>query len=390
MANSPPPPKVLNAVATEERRSAFRRTLQQAGFEVHDALCGSQSLELAAVTLPDVILLDLHLPDMTGFEVCCRLKAHVATAAIPVLHLADPSFEDVEFAGHVEDGDEAFLTHPVEDVELLACVRTLLRERQTQRQFNSFLEAAADAVVICDCDGKIVRANGQAEKMFGYSQQELSGRQIELLMPQRFREPHCYHRAGFTARPVTRPMGAVSDLWGLRKDGSEFPVEINLSPLPGARDTLIASIIRDVTQRKRLEQELRDADRMKNNFLAMLAHELRSPLSAVRMAEQVLRLEVTQTPELDGIMDIIDRQLDSMTRMIDDLSDVSSITKGKLQFRSEREEFSGVMRAAVEASRSRIEARQHRLIMTLPPQSLYLDADPTRLTQVFINLLNNA
>src|SRR6056297_1838722 len=102
MANSPPPPKVLNAVATEERRSAFRQTLQQAGSEVHDALCGSQSLELAAVTLPDVILLDLHLPDMTGFEVCCRLKAHVATVAIPVLHLSDTPLECAEYMNHWE------------------------------------------------------------------------------------------------------------------------------------------------------------------------------------------------------------------------------------------------------------------------------------------------
>src|SRR6056297_850574 len=140
MANSPPPPKVLNAVATEERRSAFRQTLQQAGFEVHDALCGSQSLELAAVTLPDVILLDLHLPDMTGFEVCCRLKARAATALVPVLHLANPSFHDTEFAGHLEDGDEACLIHPVGDAELLACIRIVLRERLRQQQFNSFLE----------------------------------------------------------------------------------------------------------------------------------------------------------------------------------------------------------------------------------------------------------
>jgi len=381
---------VLSVFAAEERQTTFGQTLQKAGFSVRNASSGTEALQLSVAEMPDVILIDLNLPDMTGFEVCCRLKSHVGTASIPVLHLSDAPFEDKGFTSHLEQGDEAYLTHPVDAPELLTCVRTLLRERQTQLQFNSFLEAAPDAVIIVDFNGQIVRANQQSETMFGYKQQELVGQQVELIVPHRFRERHRDHRTGFAARPSTRPMSAVSDLWGLRKDGSEFPVEINLSPLPGPNGTLIASIIRDVTERRRLEHELRDADRMKNEFLAVLAHELRSPLSAVRIAEQIIRLKVSQTPELEEIIDMVDQQLGLMTRLIDDLSEVSLITKGKLQFRPERVELSGVIKAAAETSRPSIEACGHYLTIQLPSQPIYLNADPARLTQIFANLLNNA
>jgi len=384
------PPTILSALAAAEHRTNFSQTLQNAGFDVQNTACGAETLRLAVAKMPDVILLDLNLPDMTGFEVCCRLKSHAATAPIPVLHLSDGPFEDMDFTCHLERGDEAYLTHPVSAAELLACVRMLLRERQTQLQFNSFLEAAPDAVIIVDSEGLIIRVNKQAETIFGYKQQELAGRRVELLMPHRLQERHQVHRTKFAACPSTRPMGAVSDLWGLRKDGSEFPVEINLSPLPSPCGTLVASIIRDVTERKRLEQELRNADRIKNEFLAMLAHELRNPLSSVRAAEQLIRLEMPQTPELVEIFDVIDLQLELMTRLVDDLSDISQITKGKMQFHPERVELGGIATAAAESCRPRIEARGHRLTIALPSQPLYLNADPVRLTQVITNLLNNA
>jgi len=384
------PPTVLTVFAAEDRRTAFGQVLQQAGFQVHSTASGAEALHLALAEIPDVILLDLDLPDMSGFEVCCRLKSHKTTALVPVLHLSDGPFEDMDFTGHLEQGDEAYLTHPVNDAELLACVRTLFRERQTQQQFHSFLEAAPDAVVICNLDGQIVQANGQAEQMFGYLRQELVGQPIEILVPHRFRDPHSQRRANYSACPNTRPMGVALDLLGLRKDGSEFPVEINLSPLPGIQEMLVASIIRDVTERKRLEQELRDVDRMKNNFLAMLAHELRNPLSTVQYAEQLLRLKVPQTPEVAEVLESIDQQLGLMTRLVEDLSEISLIATGKLKFRPERVDLSALMLAVAKACAARIEEDGHRLTVKAPAEPLYLAADPARLTQVFSNLLNNA
>ena len=210
--SEPRPLTALIVDADEGKRYALAQTLQKGGFKVLLASSGADGLRLARER-PDAILLDLHLPDMSGFEVCCRLKSHAATAAIPVLHLSDAPVEGAEFSRHLEEWDEAYLTHPVDAAELLASVKTLLRQRQVKRQFNSFLEAAPDAVVIVDHDGKMVRVNGQAEAMFGYGREELVGQEIEVLLPERFRDRHRGQRAGFMAHPSTRPMGSGLE-WG--------------------------------------------------------------------------------------------------------------------------------------------------------------------------------
>jgi len=267
------PLTALIVIGDEGRRHALDQPLRKTGFKIRDATNGAEGLRYAT-EIPDIIILDLHLPDMSGFEVCCRLKAHAATAFIPVLHLSDAPVDGGEFVAHLEKGDEAYLTHPIDAVELLASIKSLLRGRQAQRQFTSFLEAAPDGVVIVDQDGKIVRVNGEAEKMFGRSREGLIGQEVEILMPERFREKHREQRAGFVANPTTRPMGRSAELWGLRKDGTEFPVEISLSPIPDHRGILVASIIRDVTERKLADERLRQTEQLQKFILDSIPQKL--------------------------------------------------------------------------------------------------------------------
>jgi signal transduction histidine kinase/CheY-like chemotaxis protein len=151
----------------------------------------------------------------------------------------------------------------------------------------------------------------------------------------------------------------------------------------------VAAIL-NITDRKRVEEALRLADRRKDEFLAMLAHELRNPLAPIRNSTQVIRLLGTTDPNVQRATELVERQVQHMTRLVDDLLDVSRITSGKIKLQKEPVELAAVVARAVETARPLIDARRHELAVTLPREAMPLDADPTRLAQVIANLLTNA
>jgi protein-histidine pros-kinase len=126
-----------------------------------------------------------------------------------------------------------------------------------QENFHAFLDAVPDAILVVNSAGELVLANTQAETLFRYHRGELPGKRLETLIPERYRRQHPYHQQNFFADPHMRPIGAGLDLYALRSDGSEFPVEISLSPLPTKAGTFVISIVRDVTERKRAEEQFR-------------------------------------------------------------------------------------------------------------------------------------
>ncbi|HWI57309.1 MAG TPA: histidine kinase dimerization/phosphoacceptor domain -containing protein [Bacillota bacterium] len=159
---------------------------------------------------------------------------------------------------------------------------------QPDTTFHAFLEAAPDAVVIVDRGGHIAIINSLAEKMFGYSRDELLGASVELLVPERFRGAHTGHREGYAKDPRTRPMGAGQELWGRRKDGTEFPVEISLSPLQTEQGTLITSIIRDISDRRQTEERIKASLREKEVLLKEIHHRVKNNL---QVTSSLLKLQ---------------------------------------------------------------------------------------------------
>jgi protein-histidine pros-kinase len=268
---------------------------------------------------------------------------------------------------------------------------------QPEHHFHGFLEAAPDAVVIIDGNGVIALVNSQTEQLFGYGRAELLGRPLEMLMPERYRGSHFAQTRAYTADPRARPMGSGLDLFGMRKDGSEFPIDVSISPLPPQKEIFIASTIRDMTSHRRLEEELRqrtreleEADRQKDNFLSTVAHELRSPLTVLSLAVQFLRLPQADPRLHEQTLSRLERQTAYMARLIEDLLDLTRVRCGTFTLRREVVDLRSVFVTAAETAQPLIDGREHRLELTPFPEPLWVIGDPARLIEVVSNLLNNA
>ncbi len=276
--------------------------------------------------------------------------------------------------------------------------RPMLPASQPERLFHGFLEASPDAVAIVDGGGMIVQVNSQTENLFGYRREELVGRPLEVLMPERFREMHFALQGKYIADdPRPRSMGRGLELFGLTKDGREFPIDVSISPLQLEPGVLIASAIRDMTDHRRLEDDLRarsrelqEADRQKDHFLSAVAHELRSPLSALICVLPILRSPQVDATARQMVSGVIERQTAHMARLVEDLLDLARVRSGELTLRPESIDLTTIAPKAVELSHSLIDARKHNLVVDQSPEPLWVSGDSARLVQVVSNLLTNA
>jgi PAS domain S-box-containing protein len=264
-----------------------------------------------------------------------------------------------------------------------------LRENP-EEQYRLLMENVKDfAIFLLDTNGKIATWNTGAERILGYKEAEIIGQPYSLIfIPQDIVKCQPEYEL-----EVARDKGRSEDeRWHVRKDGTQFWASGVVTPLWDEEGKLrgYAKVMRDITDRKRAEAELAEANRRKDEFLAMLGHELRNPLAPIMNGLQLLRLEQSISPGGHEAIDLIDRQVKHLTRLVDDLLDVSRITRGKIHLRKERVELRAVVNHAVETTRHLIESRKHELTVSLPPESIWLEADPARLEQVVGNLLCNS
>jgi protein-histidine pros-kinase len=260
------------------------------------------------------------------------------------------------------------------------------------------LELAPDAMVIVNGGGEIQLANAETERLFGYPRESLIGAPVETLIPDRFKERHPHHRSYFFATPRVRAMGEGLELSGRRRDGSEFPVEISLSPLATEDGFLATAAIRDVTERKRVEQDLHhanlqleSANRAKDSFLANMSHELRTPLNAILGFTGTLlmglpgELNDAQTKQLRTVQ----RSGRHLLSLINDLLDLARIESGKMQLKIEPIACAEVVEEVAAGLRPLADERGIAL-ETVTVERARLHSDRRALTQILINLTSNA
>jgi PAS domain S-box-containing protein len=525
---------VLCVDDNEGNRYAVVRTLQRAGFRTDEAATGNEALAKVRATRPDLVVLDIQLPDISGFEVCQIIKSDAALASIPVLQVS-ADFTDVEHRTRgLELGADGYLAHPVEPPELVATVRALLRTRHAEekaraaeRHLRSIFDSISEGIALVDARGHVVECNAGLERMLGRSSTSIIGSDLRSIVAGGAEVRDLFRDAVDTRRRQTltlesgdrwllvtcdavvegnsstgavvvftdvseghraqeereqllkREQGALAALrrsesrfarlaesnitgvlaatldgrityandaflaligrqrtdaesgelrWDaitpsgyeavdaraveqlrtrgvcepfekeyVRADGTRVPVVLAGAVVDAPIGSEVLCFVVDMTERKRLERELRArldelqiADQRKDEFLAMLAHELRNPLAAITTGMHVLN-DVGSTEEKPvRLRATVLRQVGLLTRIVDDLLDVSRITRGKVELRKSPVDVVEAVRNALSTVSTAVEDRRHRVELSAPQQSIWVSGDSTRIEQIVWNLLSNA
>jgi PAS domain S-box-containing protein len=385
---------VLNVNDDAATRYLMSKILRSGGYTVLEAADGTSALRMVSQHHPDLVLLDVKLPDMSGLDVCRRIKAEPTTADTLVIQTsATYATTDRKVEG-LESGADIYLAQPIDALELLATIRAVMRtrraeesERRTARRLHRTFDAIQDALLVLDAEGKVAECNGAAGRLVGRPCQELEGKAVALVLRRVIGKEQLESLLA-RASQGRHELETSTDEHSYRLSG--YPIQREDGSSEGT-----VLLVADISEEKRVAnelaarvEELAEASRRKDEFLGMLAHELRNPLHAISAASNVL--DHANTPGLARPRDVIHRQVAVLARMVDDLLEVSRMTRGALELRKRTIDLAQVVRQAIQGSRLTLDARSQQLVLKLPDGPFQIEGDDLRIEQVLMNLLNNA
>jgi PAS domain S-box-containing protein len=358
---------------------------------------------------PDLVLTDLVLPGMDGFDFLRQIRAEAGTRTLPVIVISGLT-EEADRLKALEAGANDYLIKPFSEKELILRVTThlemgfLRREaalRESEAQLRAILEGALDAVVGMDASGEVIDWNHQAQVTFGWTREEASGRRLsDLIVPPEFREAHERGLERYFETGEGPLLNRRVEVEGLRKDGTRIPIELAIIVVKGWGFYRFNAFCRDISDRRqadaernRLLEEAREANRMKDEFLAMLSHELRTPLSAIVGWAHMLRSGGLDEATVARAIETIDRNAKVQNQLIEDILDVSRIVAGKFHLDMRSADLVRVVEAACDTVAPAAAAKGVELRQELDPlvrPCCPAIGDPDRLQQVVWNLLSNA
>jgi PAS domain S-box-containing protein len=267
----------------------------------------------------------------------------------------------------------------------MTAIKPYIAERGlAEEMFRLAVEACPSGMVMIE-HGNMVMVNTEIENQFGYSRDELIGQAVEMLVPERLRAQHTLQRRNFTPGPETRRMDAGGDLYGLRKDGTEFPIEVGLNPIQTGDRLLVLAVIVDISQRKNME-------RLKDEFVSTVSHELRTPLTSISGSLALLVGQWSDSlPEsATRLVSIAHKNIQRLVRLINDILDIEKIESGRVVFNFMRVGLRQVAEQAIEDNRGFAQEYGVHLRLDASSVEAEVNADPDRLVQVITNLLSNA
>ncbi|WP_295999911.1 PAS domain S-box protein [Rugamonas sp.] len=296
------------------------------------------------------------------------------------------------------DGAVQYILWSKKDVTHLKVLRDA---KLIEARYGGLLDSTPDAIIMANASGRIVLVNTQAEALFGYARDELRGAALESLMPERLRHGHVGHRSGYFAQrpPPSRAMGGGRELYGLRKNGAEFPVEISLSPITTEEGMLIMSAIRDISERKRIELavqernvELAAANAAKDRFLAAMSHELRTPLNAILgfTGTLLMQLPGPVNGEQDKQLRTVQSSARHLLSLINDLLDLTRIEAGKMELDWQPVQCSQLVDEVLLMLKPQARQKNLTLAFRSTPHDIAIMSERRALQQILLNLLNNA